>query len=112
MEIFLVIFFDLAIRRKLYGDPVYKQNLADIKDRDKRIQKGTRMRVIGRCKIKVFEENDKSSIPSYYVDKDRNIPISDFNDIKGNLTSRYSLTNPYILFEIRLFSLQAIPEEK
>ena len=47
------------------------------------------MHVIGRCKIRVFEENDKSSIPSYYVDKDRNIPISDFNDIKGNLTSRY-----------------------
>ena len=55
------------------------------------------MRVIGRCKIKVFEENDKSSIPSYYVDKDRNIPISDFNDIKGNLTSRYHKTNPFIV---------------
>ena len=34
--------FHLAIRKKLYGDPVYKQNLADIKDRDKRIQRGSR----------------------------------------------------------------------
>ena len=42
------------------------------------------------------EENDKSSIPSYYVDKDRNIPISDFNDIKGTLTSRYRFTQIHI----------------
>ena len=53
-------------------------------------------------KRKYSAENDQSSIPSYYVDKDRNIPISDFNDIKGNLTSRYQLTQ-YILFEIYPF---------
>ena len=60
----------------------------------------------------IFLENDQSSIPSYYVDKDRNIPISDSNDIKGNLTSRYHYTNPYICLEILYFLVQAIPEEK
>ena len=58
-------------------------------------------------------ENDQSSIPSYYVDKDRNIPISDFNDIKGNLTSRYQLTQIRIFyFKSVLFFVKAIPEEK
>ena len=58
------------------------------------------------------EENDKSSIPSYYVDKDRNIPISDFNDIKGNLTSRYGYSNQYIFFNTSGLFVKAIPEEK
>ena len=59
------------------------------------------------------EENDQSSIPSYYVDKDRNIPISDFNDIKGNLTSRYPLTQIHIFYlKFVLFFVKAIPEEK
>ena len=30
----------LAIRKKLYGDPVYKQNVADIRDRDRRLKLG------------------------------------------------------------------------
>ena len=30
----------LAIRKKLYGDPVYKQNVADIRDRNKRLKLG------------------------------------------------------------------------
>ena len=100
----------------MYGDPVYKQNLADIKDRDRRIQRGTYLVILDEGSNflfeKYFEENDKSSIPSYYVDKDRNIPISDFNDIKGNLTSRYCYTNPYILYEIGSIYWKAIPEEK
>ena len=83
--------FYLAIRKKLYGDPVYKQNLADIKDRDRRIQKGCIwiIKYLILLTTKYPGGNDESSIPSYYVDKDRNIPISDFKDIKGNLTSRY-----------------------
>ena len=64
-------------------------------------------------KRKCSAENDQSSIPSYYVDKDRNIPISDFNDIKGNLTSRYQLTQIRIFyFKSVLFFVKAIPEEK
>ena len=57
-------------------------------------------------------ENDQSSIPSYYVDKDRNIPISDFSDIKGNLTSRYQLTQIHIFYLKFVFFVKAIPEEK
>ena len=30
----------LAIRKKLYGDPVYKQNVADIRDRNRRLKQG------------------------------------------------------------------------
>ena len=30
----------LAIRKKLYGDPVYKQNVADIRDRNRRLKLG------------------------------------------------------------------------
>ena len=101
----------------MYGDPVYKQNLADIKDRDRRIQRGTLFsddddEGLNSLFTKYFEENDRSSIPSYYVDKDRNIPISDFNDIKGNLTSRYCYTNPYIYFVKCGVFVKAIPEEK
>ena len=59
-----------VIRRRLYGDPVYKQNLADIREREKRNKKGN------------------SKISSYYVDKDRNIPISDVEDIKGKFMNR------------------------
>ena len=58
----------------MYGDPVYKQNLADIREREKRNKKGA------ECK--------SSKIASYYVDKDRNIPISDVEDIKGKFINR------------------------
>ena len=63
-------------------------------------------------KRKYSAENEQSSIPSYYVDKDRNIPISDFNDIKGNLTSRYGYSNQYIFFNTSGLFVKAIPEEK
>ena len=36
----------------------------------------------------LFVENTKSKIASYYVDSDRNIPISDVNDIKGKFLNR------------------------
>ena len=36
------IYFEriLAIRKKLYGDPVYKQNVADIRTRNNRLKRG------------------------------------------------------------------------
>ena len=79
----------LAIRKKLYGDPVYKQNVADIRDRNRRLKQGQGCSLM---KISVLSSAGRQDpgrdIPEYYVDKDRNIPVTDTKDIKGNLLRR------------------------
>ena len=81
--------FLLAIRKKLYGDPVYKQNVADIRDRNRRLKQGQECPPM---KISVLSsvgrQDPGQDIVEYYVDKDRNIPVTDTKDIKGNLMRR------------------------
>ena len=44
----------LAIRKKLYGDPVYKQNVADIRTRNNRLKRGWfKYYMVEEFKIKV-----------------------------------------------------------
>ena len=74
----------------MYGDPIYKQNVADIRERDRRLGKGRYILQFILCDHDLPSDMTKSTeeVAHFYVDQDRNISITDVKDIKGKLLNR------------------------